>query len=581
MSLSFIPDRFGVPDYSHCCFFLLSSGCFTSTGAQPTLTRVVTLRSRELLEMLSNQASPPVAIRTRNILATRGLTLSEVARRSRAMYPNDPRFHVPPNLYHTVQYRGFSPSIQQLAVLSRCSGYRLVDWLATFGVVLDDIPRLQAVLPARYTTLIDQNVYDERTWVLSFEPISRGAPENPLRPLGESFRIAGPRRYSDSHQKPKSGFVYAKIGSRDALAFPDLLPGSIVRVATKPALDPRDEFAGRSGSLFLVEHGRGLACCRLHVVDRNRVVLCPTQLPFAHTELDLNKEARIIGSVDFELRPAAARTPAPISPNMARFWSPPPLEQLSADLRLDDLLRRARRRSGLTFREASAKSSLIARALENDEFFCAAGSLSDYETTTEGPRHIHKMFSLCALYSISAWEFMKAARVFPSDAGVDPMPEELLGRAQVQGAALTESPADGGRSPSARSGHSPAEFPYFLGRAAAEYFEMPHLSIRDIFSVGRARESFHPYLADAVAIIVDRRRKRITARPSYPLWAQPSYILLGHDGQYVCTSCNSDGEMLVMRPFSNGFERPLRLKSPSEVEVIGTVVGILRGLSKN
>ena len=497
------------------------------------------------------------------------------------MYPKDPRFHVPPNLYHTLEQRGFSPSIQQLVVLSRCSGYRLVDWLATFGVILDDIPRLQAALPARYTTLIDENVYDERTWVLSFEPISRGVPENSLRPLGESFRIARPRRYSNSPQKPRSGFVYAKIGSRDALAFPDLLPGSIVRVATEPTLEPRDEVRGRSGSLFLVEHGRGLACCRLHAVDRNRVVLCPSQLPFAHTELVLNKEARIIGTVDFELRPTAARTPPPVSPNMGRFWSPPPLEQVSSDLRLDDLLRRARRRSGLTFRQASAKSSLIARALENDEFFCASGSLSDYEATTESPRHIHKMFSLCTLYSISAWEFMKAARVFPSDGGVDSMPEELLGRDRLQGAALSESPAAGERGPSAPSGHSLAEFPYFLGQAVAEYFEMPHLSIRDIFSVGRARESFHPYLADAVAIIVDRRQKRITSRPSHPLWAQPSYILLGHDGQYVCTSCNSDGEMLVMRPFSNGFERPLRLKSPSQVEVIGTVVGILRRLSKN
>lgn len=137
MSLSFIPDRFGVPDYSHCCFFLLSSGCFTSTGAQPTLTRVVTLRSRELLEMLSNQASPPVAIRTRNILATRGLTLSEVARRSRAMYPNDPRFHVPPNLYHTVQYRGLAPAFSSSpfsadapATVSS-TGWPLLAWFLT------------------------------------------------------------------------------------------------------------------------------------------------------------------------------------------------------------------------------------------------------------------------------------------------------------------------------------------------------------------------------------------------------------------------------------------------------------------
>ena len=113
---------------------------------------------------------PPVSIRTRAILAARGLTLSEVARRSRSLFPDDNRFHIPPNLYHTIQHRGFSPSIHRLLALSRLSGYRLVDWLAIFGVVLDDIPRLQAILPARYTTLIDENVYDDQSWILSFEP---------------------------------------------------------------------------------------------------------------------------------------------------------------------------------------------------------------------------------------------------------------------------------------------------------------------------------------------------------------------------------------------------------------------------
>lgn len=495
------------------------------------------------------------------------------------MYPDDPRFHVPPNLYHTLQHKGFSPSIQQLFVLSRFSGYRLVDWLALFGVILDDLPRLQAVLPARYTTLIDSNVYDDQTWVLSFEPISGQIREHTLRPLGEWLRIGRPRRYAAYGPNRRSGFLYAKIGSRDALAFPELLPGSIVRIATHPPVDPSVVISGRRGPLFLVEHGRGLACCRLHVVDRNRIVLRPTYLPFAHVELELNKEARIIGTIDFELRRTAAIAPTAVSRNMSRPRSPAFLEHPLADARFDELLKRARRRSGLTFREASAKSALIARALKNNDFFCAPGSLSDYEATAQGPRHIHKMFSLCALYSISAWEFMTAAAVDRTLAGVETMPDELLGRVSPKGVEFAEPSVGDELISSGRSRNLLAEFPYFLGQAAAEYFKMPRLSIRDIFSFGHQKVSVHPYLADAAAVIIDRRAKRITLRRSAPLWAQPCYVLLGHDGQYVCTSCTSDGKMIVMRPFSNGFERPLRLKSPGEIEVIGTVVGILRRLS--
>jgi hypothetical protein len=240
---------------------------------------------------------------------------------------------------------------------------------------------------------------------------------------------------------------------------------------------------------------------------------------------------------------------------------------------LDHLLRRARRRSGLTFREASTKSALITRTLENREFFCAAGSLSDYESQTEAPRHVHKMVSLCTLYSLSVWEFMSAAGLKPSEAGKDPMPDELLDRTTPSHIRPHE-----GREPFS-SGHDKnilAQFPYFFGRAAAELFKMDHLSIRDVFSIDGRGRSFHPYLDNAIALIVDRRKKRITMFPHAPLWAQPLYILLGHDGRYLCTSCISDSKKLVMRPFSNGFERPLRFKNPEEMEVIGRVVGILR-----
>ncbi len=525
--------------------------------------------------MISKEPYPPVSIRTRAILAARGLTVSEVARRSRSLFPDDNRFHIPPNLYHTLQHRGFSPSIQQLFVLSRLSGYRLVDWLALFGVVLDDIPRLQAILPARYTTLIDDNVYDDQSWILSFEPITHGPPAGSLRPLGEWLRIGAPRRHPARKHQSKPEFLYAKIGYRDAWAFPELLPGSIVRIAKQAASVPQAALANRA-ALFLVEHGRGLACCRLHVVDQNRVVLCPIHLPFAHVELELEKEARIVGAVDFELRSAAVPAPTKVSRALAQFWIPPRFDGVSTELRLDLLLRRARRRSGLTFREASAKSMLIARSLQNEEFFCAAGSLSDYETPGQTPRHIHKMLSLCTLYSVDAWEFMRAAGVVPSQAGSDPMPDELRGQVTLRGAAPVTNRSS---SVSGQRHTSAVEFPYFFGRAVAELFQMPHLSIRDIFWVGGSRESFHPYLADAAALIVDRRKKRIVSHPSAPLWAQPSYILLGHDGQYICTSCGSEGKMLVMRPFSNGFQRPLRMRTPGEIEIIGTVVGILRRLS--
>jgi len=526
--------------------------------------------------MASHDTASSIASRTRSILAVRGLSLSDVARDSRTLFRGDSRFRVPPNLYHALDHRGFSPSIHQLFALSRLSNFRLVDWLAVFGVVLDDIPRLQATLPSRYTTLIDENIYDDHSWALPFQPVASGFAPGSIRPLQEWLRIGHPCRHNKVKHGPNSEFVYAKIGCYDAFAFPELLPGSIVRVAKHQILNTRKPSTGPTGSLFLVEHAKGLVCSKIYVAERNRVVLCPSLLPFAQVELELKRDVRVVGTVDFELRSTAAPVCPKVPLHLARFWIPAPLEEPSDKLHLDHLLRRARQRSGLTFREASAKSGLIARALGNKEFFCAPGSLSDYETLTKAPRHIHKMFSLCVLYSLNAWEFMSATGLRPSEAGKGIMPDELLGRAKPLHLA---SASDQDIAPYIQSETAVAEIPYFFEGVAAELLHLPHLSIRDIFWVEGPRESFHPYFRDAAALIVDRRKKRVTTYRACPLWAQPSYILLGHEGTYLCVSCGSDGRTLVMRPFSNGFKRPVRLQRPEEVEVIGRVVGILRRLS--
>lgn len=524
--------------------------------------------------MLPQDFGRSIASRTRTILGSRGLSLSDVARASRTLFYDDFRFHVPANLYHALDHRRFSPSIHQLFVLSRLSGFRLVDWLAVFGVVLDDIPRLQGSLSSRYTTLIDENVYDDQSWVLSFQRVAPNPAPGSIRPLQEWLRIGPPRRSVEVKASPTSKFVYAKIGCYDAYAFPELLPGSVVRVAKHNPLDIRRASAGPTGPLYLLEHGRGLTCSKLHFTKGNRIVLCPTQLSFAQVELKLERDARIIGIVDFELRSTAAPVYARVSRNLARFWTPSPLEESSDEPRLDYLLRRSRKRSGLTFREASTRSGLVARTLGNEEFFCAAGSLSDYETATQAPRHIHKMFSLCFLYSISAWEFMKAAGLRLSEAGRDSMPDELLGRAKP-----SLVPSAMVRDGAAEKIEAGLEVPYSFGGTAAELLKLPYLSVRDVFWVEGPRASFHPYFWNAVALIVDRRKKRIATYPGAPLWAQPSYVLVGREGKYVCTSCSPDGKFLVIRPFSDGFQRPLRLKRPGEIEVIGTVVGILRKLS--
>jgi len=569
-ALSSIPDASVVLNPSHEKYFcaelarlrFYSPATKNRNPVSPVVPRV---------RMLPHTNAQSIAARTRRIFGVAGLSISEVARASRNLFRDDARFHIPPNLFHAIEQRGFRPSIQQLFVLSRLSAYRLADWLVVFGIFLDDIPRLQAILPSRYTTLVDVDAGDDRGWKLSFEQISPTVAAGFLRPLSEWIRLG--LRPANPVSNADASFVYAKLGCRDAFAFPDLLPGSIVRInaeqgqaSPRPALD-------RTRAIFLVEHMRGLVCSKLHFVEKNRIVLCPTELAYAHVELELGKEARILGIVDREFRSTEFAGPTSVPRSLAEFWSPEPLDTISAGSSLHNLLRSARRRSGLTFREASSKTAMIARTLRNKECFCAVGSLSDYESNTESPRHLHKLLSLCTVYSLSPWDFMRAAGLRLGDAGQNTMPDELRDGAVASN--LATGRGDGG--PTGSPHREPvAVLPYFFGRAAGQFLKMEHLSIRDIFWMGHPTKSFHPYLADALALVVDRHKKRVTTQPHVPLWAQPLYVLLRRDGQYICTSCGVDNGRLVMRPFSDGFDRPVRLQSPNEVEVVGKVVGILR-----
>jgi len=269
--------------------------------------------------MSEDRNSLPLSDTVRTILASRGLTAAQMGRLSRLAFPGDKRFHVPPNLYHLLDEKQFTPSLYQIFALSRFSRYRITDWFAVFGLALGEIPRLQMVLPARLTTLIDLSLSDEHEPVLRFEATRSGPRSSSLHPLSEWVRVVTSERGRPNSPEPASGSFYARIGSHDAFAFPDLLPGSIVRVRRIARFRADEIPTGRGGALFLVEHSNGLTCSRLHALPRNRVVLCPTSLPFAQVELDLERHARILGAVEFELRPLRSGLNASVPPSLHRF----------------------------------------------------------------------------------------------------------------------------------------------------------------------------------------------------------------------------------------------------------------------
>jgi transcriptional regulator with XRE-family HTH domain len=558
--LSRIPDNGNVPKYGQSKVF---------SPAVPN--SVWTVRTMPGPPKRSHPALPD---RIRSILAARGLSLAEVSRSSESLAGGNRLHHIPHNFYSALRNHRFSPSIYQILALSVFSGYKLVDWLTVFGVSLDEIAHFQASLPSLRTVELDPRFYQTGISVPWFYELQEPDLSAALLPLSRWLASSSPRRFDSLPKAGRAGYRYVKIGSQDAFAFPELLPGSIVRVNHGfNALTQMPVGKKRTKSLFLIEHSSGLTCSQLCRPEPKKVVLCSGHLPYAPVELNLTTEATVLGIADVELRAIGQVEKPEVPPNLGRFWTPAPLAQPLQELHAGEFIRRARQRSGLSFREASSRTKLIARKLGDARYYCAAGSLSDYETRTLPPRHIHKLISICAVYCASAAGLLEASGASLDKAGKLSMPAEFLD--------LPASDVHPVSKPShflSEMQRRFGELPYFLHNSLSCQFGLQEISVRDVFWAGDIGRIAHPYLAGTVFLVVDRKRKVPRPALSCPKWAQPIYVLQQRDGAYLSGFCTLQNGTLILRSCFAGMPKLQRLRNRVDAEVVGQVVGIARRL---
>jgi hypothetical protein len=500
------------------------------------------------------------------------LTLAQVSRASEALAKDNRLYHVPHNFYSALRKPQFSPSLYQLLALSMVSGYRLVDWFQIFGFSLDQVARFQALFPAIRTVELDSRIYHPQSRIPGLQELKQPDFRDPLVPLSR-WLVPGFAAPFDSLRSVTPGkFRYVKIGLQDAFAFPDLLTGSIVRVHT--GLNARRPTSQRfAEGLFFVEHHRGLVCSRLHRPGPGRLVLCSRQLPYAPVELQLGTQANVLGVVDAEIRPLGKIEQPVVPASLGRYWSPSLLARSGMVRHAGEFIARARKRSGLSFREASLRTRTIAKTLKDSRYYCAAASLSDCETRKLPPRHIQKLLAICAVYFASPAELLVASGVNLNHGGQLPMPPQLLGH--LADARHDSSPSLFLSEVERRFG----ELPYFLESVASALFGLPDLSLRDVFWVGDHQTFVHAHLAGTVFLVVDRRQKRPRPSLSSPKWAQPLYLLQRRNGSNLFGYCSQENGLLILRPALAGLPRLLRLRNRIDAEIVGRVVGLVRSFT--
>jgi len=126
--------------------------------------------------------------------------------------------------------------------------------VGNFGFHLDDIPRLQPLLARKRTVVLDSSVYDENARIPWFAERATSGTHPWNRSFGILLRLGPPVRAKTLLALRRPSFLYAKLGDDDLLAFPDLLPGSIVRVHPRSGASGCPRRKVSAASFFLVEH---------------------------------------------------------------------------------------------------------------------------------------------------------------------------------------------------------------------------------------------------------------------------------------------------------------------------------------
>jgi hypothetical protein len=546
----------------------------------PANAAMICDRGRIILPSSELHACTETAERVQRVLACRNLSLSQVSQESAVRFGRSSRYFLPHNLYYDLRLGDFSPSIYQIFALSNISGYRVMDWLRMFHFDLESIPRMQALLPTRRTILIDSSLQDSDAfvpWVRSRKGVT---PIPSTAPLSQLLEPARARRLRDMPTVHKTGSLYAKIGLQDAFAFPDLLPGSIVRVDTSQKVTTSLRYPE---PIFLLAHGIRFWCSRLRLIKDKPFMTISTHAGPA-TEMPVPEGSRVMGTVDLEIRPLVHPVPPRGSCDTTDMWNS---TLPSHDGKLSRLLRHARLTQAMSLREASAFSRRVADSLGSDQYFISSSSLSDYEAYDCAPRHFHKVITLCILYGVKLFTLLRYAGIHLEQAGYDPMPEPLFvasfpGQPKKDEAEVeAESEGEGHCDDKFLQGmlQQCGDVPFFLRHAWTTLFGLKNGSFHDVFWIGGEREARHPYLRGGLLAVVNRRRKKAIFLQSRPPWEQSLYLLLQRDGTYLSACCELQNGSLLLHSYDQQGGRTEKLLCGADTEVTGQVVAVARKLS--
>jgi len=238
-------------------------------------------------------------------------------------------------------------------------------------------------------------------------------------------------------------------------------------------------------------------------------------------------------------------------------------------------LRRARERLNLRYRDVEEASLRLAERRQNAEYVIALSRLSDIENKGTVPT-IYRLYSLCAIYRLDVQEVLRWYQVdlasLPADALETDVGRTHLIRFGLPEEMTVEAPLSLDPAFDLRRTSFLSRMIQRWGTVSLGLLKGMDLKNYSYGFIGTEDWSMYPILPPGSLVLVDETRNKIVDGGWGSEFERPIYLLENRDG-YACSWCHLSDSRLVLQPHPASMCSAHVYNYPSDIEVIGQVVG--------
>lgn len=245
-------------------------------------------------------------------------------------------------------------------------------------------------------------------------------------------------------------------------------------------------------------------------------------------------------------------------------------------------LRRARERLGFRVRDVEQASQKIAEKYGNSEFAVLINRISEIENKGIVPS-LYKLYSLCAIYRLDFAEVMEWYGITLAALPTDSLLIEVSRTHVATFDALdhAEAPVPLSLDPGLDLRRTT-----YVSRMIQRWGKLPLMFLagmnpkeRRYGFIGLDDWFMYPLLQPGAFVELDENRRKIQKDGWSSEFDRPIYFL-EHRDRYLCGWCAVEDDRVTLIPHPASGEIPKVFSMPSEVEVVGQVVGVAMRLDQ-